>query len=134
MTYEPQLFVLKIIDELGGIEGRTKLQKLIFLGETELGLPKVFTFDKQHFGPYSWELTEVIEDLVASGSLKEDIKITGDEISYIYTPSRKIDKSKLSDIKIPSATISTLKKIKALPLNSILVYIYGKYPPERVGF
>ena len=133
MGYDPHRFILKLIEELGGVEGRTKLQKLIFLGEKELGLPEVFTFDKHHYGPYSWDLTEVIEDLVASGYLREDIKIKGEHISYKYTPTKKIDKSQLKDIKIPPATISTLKKIKALPLSIILSYVYRKYLPERVA-
>lgn len=131
MGYEPHWFMLKLIEELDGVEGRTKLQKLIFLGEKELGLPEVFTFDKHHYGPYSWHLTEVIEDLVAGGYLREDIKIKGEHISYIYTPTKKMGKSQLDKIKIPPETISTLKKIKALPLSIILSYVYGKYLPER---
>ena len=125
-------FILKLIDELGGVDGRTKLQKLIFLGEMELGLSKVFVFDKHHYGPYSWHLTEVIEDLVASGYLKEEIIMKGEHISYIYTPTKKVDKSQLEDIQIPSSTISTLRKVKSLPLGIILSYVYGKYLPERV--
>jgi methionyl-tRNA formyltransferase len=57
----------------------------------------------------------------------------GEHISYIYTPTKKVDKSQLEDIKFPSSTISTLRKVKALPLDIILSYVYGKYLPERVA-
>ena len=133
MKYDPQKFVLKILYELGGVKGRTKLQKLIFLGQEELGLPPIFSFDKYHYGPYSWDLTEVIDDLVASGDIKEDTRMIGDYISYSYVPTKKISKSDFKDIEMSPTTIETLRKIKKLPLKSILSYVYRKYLPERVS-
>lgn len=126
-------FILELLSGLGKIEGRTKLQKIVFLGQMELGLPEFFKFDKYHYGPYSWDLTETIEDLIATGYIKEEKEHCGDFVTYVYTLSDFAQ----SEVEIPSGyipgdKIETLKKLSELPRSAIIEYVYRKYLPERL--
>jgi|SRR5665647_617712 len=126
-------FILELLKGLGKVEGRTKLQKIIFLGQKELGLPEFFKFDKYHYGPYSWDLTEAIEDLIAIGYIKEEKGYYRDFITYVY----KLSYFALSKVEIPSRYIAkdkmqTLKKLSELPRSAIIEYVYRKYLPERL--
>ena len=67
-------FLLEFFTGLGEVEGRTKLQKIIFLGQEEMGLEKIFDFDEYHYGPYSEELTDVLEQMIWSGETNYSVK------------------------------------------------------------
>ena len=127
-------FILELLSGLGKVEGRTKLQKIVFLGQMELGLPKLFKFDKYHYGPYSWELTETLEDLISTGLIQEDRESYGDYITYVYTLSEfEIIELGKSAKYIPEEKIETLKKLSELPMSAIIEYVYRKYLPERIS-
>lgn len=126
-------FILELLSGLGKIEGRTKFQKIVFLGQMELGLPELFKFDKYHYGPYSWGLTEILEDLIATGYIIEDNEKRGDYVSYVYSPADfALTDVDLSARYISEKKIETLKKISELPRSAIIEYVYRKYPPERL--
>lgn len=126
-------FILELLSRLGKIEGRTKLQKIVFLGQMELGLPKLFEFDKYHYGPYSWELTETIEDLISTGQIKEERESCGDYITYVYRLSDfGLTVMEKPDRYISEEKIETLKKLSELPRSTIIEYVYRKYLPERL--
>ncbi len=127
-------FILELLSRLGKIEGRTKLQKIVFLGQMELGLPKLFEFDKYHYGPYSWELTETIEDLISTGQIKEERESCGDYITYVYHLSDfGLTVMEKPDRYISEEKIETLKKLSELPRSTIIEYVYRKYLPERLA-
>jgi len=124
--------VLKILDSVGSVRGRTKFQKLVFLAQEEAGLPRLFSYRPYHYGPYSQELFNLIDELKLGGYIEEKCNISEDFIEYEYliTPRGKEQLSSLE--KKPPTTISsdTLKKIKKLnkqPRNEIISYVYQKY-------
>lgn len=126
-------FIIELLSGLGKVEGRTKLQKIVFLGQMELGLPKLFNFDKYHYGPYSWELTETIEDLIAAGYIREEKEYCEDYITYVY----RLSDFALSEVEksvgqISEDKIEILKKLAELPRSAIIEYVYRKYLPERL--
>lgn len=128
-----KIFILELLSKLGKIEGRTKLQKIVFLGQMELGLPEIFKFDKYHYGPYSWDLTETIEDLITTGYIKEEKEQRGDFITYVY----RLSDFSFPDVEIPSGYIpedkvEILKNLSELPRSAIIEYVYRKYLPERL--
>jgi uncharacterized protein YwgA len=127
-------FILELLSRLGKVEGRIKLQKIVFLGEMELGLPKFFEFDKYYYGPYSWELTETLEDLISSGQVKEESEACGDYVTYIYSlPDLELAGLEQSARYIPEEKIEILKKLSEIPRSAIIEYVYRKYRPERLA-
>jgi uncharacterized protein YwgA len=72
------------------IEGRTRLQKIVFLLKTKYGLPFDFDFKPYYYGPYSEELSDVISLLRALGFAEEKIDSLGlDKIRYDYFLTEK---------------------------------------------
>lgn len=127
--------VLKLVDGLREIDGRTKFQKLVFIGQKELGLPEVFKFSGYYYGPYSKDLTETIEALIRMGLLDEEVKERDEYIEYIYTITEE-GKGALKGLerevkkKLPHSIISQLKDFKKMSRGEIIGYVYGKYMPS----
>jgi uncharacterized protein YwgA len=57
----------------GEIVGKVRLQKMVYLLD-QLGLGSGFSFEYRHYGPYSEDLAEKIEDNVVFGHLAEVIR------------------------------------------------------------
>ena len=53
---ENQEKLLLFVKLAGEIDGKTKLQKLLFLGKNEFNLDINFDFEKYNYGPYSFGL------------------------------------------------------------------------------
>lgn len=96
-TDERVLLLLLYQNEQEPIEGITRLQKLIFLIQEEIGeLEKSFQFEPYDYGPFSQDLyTEVdelvrrglirrIDDETPSGNERYSFKITEEGIDYLY--------------------------------------------------
>jgi uncharacterized protein YwgA len=127
-------FILELLARLGKIEGRTRLQKIVFLGQMELGLPKFFEFDKYYYGPYSWELTETLEDLILTGQVKEESESFRDFVTYIYSLTDfGLTEMEKAARYIPEEKIEILKKLSEIPRSALIEYVYRKYRPERLA-
>lgn len=122
--------LLEIFSKIPVIKGRTKLQKIIFLGQEELGLPKLFEYDEYHYGPYSQELTDVLDEMVFDGTVVEECRMRGDFITYTYKLSETAASAEESTIQ--TQTIQKLKKLSRVPRSKIVDYVYRKYLPHRV--
>lgn len=124
--------LLKIMACVGSIQGRTRLQKMVFLAQEELGLPHLFDFEKHYYGPYSWDLTETVERMLSRGEIEEKVESRGDSIRYTYSASS--DAGTIEDLQAPEISekaLDTLKKLSEIPLTALLNYVYRKYLPER---
>jgi uncharacterized protein YwgA len=68
-------------------KGRTKLQKLIMLAKIEEKYPFSFEFVRYHYGPFSFEIQNVISDLVGTGVIEQQEILTaiGSECNYRLT-------------------------------------------------
>jgi uncharacterized protein YwgA len=73
-----------LIDAAGGeIVGKIRLQKMIYLLD-QLGMKSGFSFDYHHYGPYSEELAEVVDDDIIFGQVQEEQKRrVSDGVSYV---------------------------------------------------
>lgn len=80
--------ILYAIQSSGGILGRKKLQKMIFIAK-KLAFPFQEKFAFHFYGPYSEELSLRVEELINMGFLQEKIEKKGSYIQYRYsiTPS-----------------------------------------------
>ncbi|MDD4162382.1 MAG: hypothetical protein PHW87_07870 [Methanothrix sp.] len=124
--------LLKIMAYVGSIQGRTRLQKMVFLAQEELGLPHLFDFKKHYYGPYSWDLTETVERMLSRGEIEEKVESLGDSIRYTYSASSDAETIEaLHAPEISEKALDTLKKLSEIPLTALLNYVYRKYLPER---
>jgi uncharacterized protein YwgA len=88
---DPELLplLLAYADEEAPIEGRTRLQKMVFRVQQEH--PELvdaggFPFQPYDYGPYSPELAETISDLIEAGALSETKRTLedGERVKYEY--------------------------------------------------
>lgn len=67
------------------IDGRTTLQKLVYLCSNKIPIDGAEDFRPGYYGPYSGNLSESIERSVGLKFLKEESRITSrDHVSYLY--------------------------------------------------
>ena len=128
---ERRHLLIWLLQQAGEIEGRTRFQKMVFLGQKELGLPKLFAFKKYHYGPYSQDLADTIQSLVLQGDIAENISIDGDVIEYRYKLRDKDMTGLENEFQISVDAIETLKRLRTVPLNLILTYVYENYCPKQ---
>jgi len=67
------------------VEGRTRIQKDICILKYRDKIPFNFEFESHYYGPYSSELADTIDTLVATGLLKQNImRLSSDIRRYDY--------------------------------------------------
>jgi len=72
-TREGHRLVAEIVAAAGGqIFGRVRLQKIFYLLD-RLGLDSGFDYEYHHYGPYSAELAEAVEDATAFDLIRERV-------------------------------------------------------------
>ncbi len=71
---EGDQLVAQVVSSAGGqIVGRVRLQKLFYILD-QLGLNSDFSYEYHHYGPYSSDLAEAVEDAAAFGLVSERIE------------------------------------------------------------
>src|ERR1700719_1821770 len=82
-TQEGDRLVAEVVAAAGGqIIGRVRLQKIFYLLD-RIGLESGFDYEYHHYGPYSSELAEAVEDATAFGHIDERIgRRSDDGVSY----------------------------------------------------
>jgi uncharacterized protein len=73
-----------LIDAAGGeIVGKIRLQKMVYLLD-QLGAKSGYPFEYHHYGPYSEELAEAVDDNVIFGCVEEEQRRrVSDGVSYV---------------------------------------------------
>lgn len=129
--------ILAIINWSGGIvKGVTRLQKIVFLIQKEIGLGD-FKFIPYKYGPYSKEIDDLIIELKDEGL----IDISEEDLTYILHESPlKILKLTKDGMREAEHFIDNLDKeviMKAkfytriyshVALIYLIAYVYAKYP------
>ena len=75
MISDKLLKLLLLIKSAGKIEGKTKIQKMVFLGKEEEELNLGFDFVKYNYGPYSFELAKALNALEDGGLIKINMSL-----------------------------------------------------------
>jgi len=124
----------------GGIQGKTRLQKLAFLlDEEELGDQfDAYQFRKYDYGPFSKELLEDVESLekkglveirksrTLGGNARYDYRLTEDGEAVVKDLFDRDETSPiLDDAK------STLSNYGDMPLRELIERVYQKYPEYK---
>jgi len=132
-----QLYLLKLLDLADKVECKTKVQKLMFLAEVEEKAPLTYNFERYHYGPFSFELSDDLNALKQTGFIeeKQDImgvsenqpivkstfKLTEDGKKEIAKSEDKINQEAVNSIH------SIVKKWNDVSLDEVLNYVYSKY-------
>lgn len=78
--FEELLIPLLLTDILGELRGKTRFQKLVYLIQDETVTRNVqgpsFAFELHHYGPFSSDLSSVLENLKNRGLLDEEVETT----------------------------------------------------------
>ncbi len=132
--------LLYLISKSGVIQGKTKIQKLVFLLQKEKNIPLSYTFYPYQQGPLSFELIEDINSLISNGFIIEGITQTA------YAPRHDYSLSKIGQKYVErvvekevnfrdKAKINTIiKKWNYSSLDKLLNYVHRKYPEMRAWF
>lgn len=136
-----KLLVLDLLNENDQqrIDGRTRLQKLVFLAqeETSTDLPEEYTFIPYDYGPFSANLLHEVDDLKKEGYITERKVDLSDGEKYVYELT-SAGKRAVSDVRtefdgddtgtIKDAANFTKSMFNDLPISRLLEYVYNQYP------
>ena len=134
MNIQKQMVIIcTLLNTLGKIDGRTKLQKLFFLLDNKINLD--LEYEKSFYGPFSNKLSNIVELMIRDGTIKEDIGSSPYGRKYLYEITPK-GKNFLADSKsvIAEEEEAIKKEIEALSdfnkmnLDDLILYIYKTYP------
>ncbi len=134
-------YLLLVIGSDGPIEGRTRLEKILFLTRKEV-LDKLITpqatgfyqFTPYRFGPFSEDLYDDLEFLRDNGF----IEIRGEPGSEVFSIThkgttfleQKVRKRLLPDVL--EEVVRLKNKYARLSIQELIVYVYNRYPEYAV--
>lgn len=135
---EKLLKLLLLIKLAEKIEGKTKLQKIVFLGKEEEGIDLGFEFIKYNYGPYSFELTKALDSLETLGLIEVQMEVLSATDSkgflnkkFVYTITNKgsdlVDTEKEKLKEVMEKIKQLVQKWNNVPRDKIVEHVYSKY-------
>ncbi len=114
-----------------GLQGRKRLQKVVFFLQ-QAGCKLDCTYRLHHFGPYSRDVADVCDEMVAADLLeeKEDPQARGKQYNYKLTPrtqellEKADDQSMQAYVELGTTLIN--EEIWTLELGSTIQFYFGK--------
>lgn len=104
-------------------------QFFVFVKEVKNDLQDYFNFIPYDYGPYSFVLKKIIDDLVVEGYIV--IKKTDDRQDFILTHSG-VEKAEILSKNLDQKTKQTLENLRReatqLGYRGVLRYVYSRYP------
>ncbi|MPZ07028.1 MAG: hypothetical protein GEU26_11550 [Nitrososphaeraceae archaeon] len=73
MNSQDIILLLYLINKLEKVEGRKRLQKLIYILRNVDNIPFTFSFRPYYYGPYSDELSEAVDSLRSVDAISEEL-------------------------------------------------------------
>lgn len=118
------------------LKGRTRLQKLVFLFQMRSDIKMDYQFEKGYYGPVSYKLYSIADNLVTMGLLSEEKRRTPSGNVVVYyelTPSGKSLLDFASKRKILSTEAhANMKRIYdeygTLPIRELIQEVYEEFP------
>lgn len=114
-----------------GIQGRKRLQKVVFLLQ-QAGCQLECQFTLHHFGPYSRDVADICDEMVAAGLIQEDGGPQTGVMQYKYQlkPQTREMLSQISEEQMTKfqklGTSLTKENLWSLELGSTILYFYGQ--------
>ena len=117
-----------------GVDGATRMQKLVFLGQEEFEIPEKYDYEPGPFGPYSSELEYQLSQLANKGLVEVSPvrnEVGNEKHVYRLTDSGILLGKKMasSDELRPYLDIAeeVLSEYGDRPLGRLLGYVYSRY-------
>lgn len=117
------------------VEGITRFMKLVFLAQREGLNRELYEYGPNQYGPYSKELYDDLDKLVASGFIERVSAKTGDgNEKQVYRLTQKGEKAlkgarRENDLsELMEVTESIKSRYNSMGLWDLLEYVYGEYP------
>jgi len=122
--------VLRLLNELDTVEGRTMMQKIIFIIKSKFGQFRDFAFSIHYYGPFSSDLAEELDTLRLKGLIEEvpkplqdfvryDIKLTEEGKRVISRTTRSVNPIRLQEMTRLARTLNSW------PLNRVIDEAYS---------
>lgn len=120
----------------GCLKGRTRLQKIIFLVQDKLAKIVDYEFQKAYYGPYSYKLCSIVDELASLGVLEEVVETTAsghDMICYQMTKSGQallrhwLNQNMLSQ-RAKKGIDNIFDEYGRIPLPLLVRRVYREYP------
>ena len=138
MPASSELLALLFYVTGGVIKGATRLQKIVFLIQRELGLGG-FRFTASKYGPWSKELDDTVQELIKRGELiveeHEPEGIQEQPIKVYKASTSLVEQGKdiFRDLLQTNPTLALkfytrVRSYATLPLTYLIAYLYRKYP------
>lgn len=133
------LALLEVEDEKP-VEGRTRLQKLMFLTQKRLDergsqIDWGYPFLPYDYGPFAKELYDDLDWLRHRGLIKErERRLDDDVIQYDYiltSEGREVAKERLEDegmSQLKETFEAVKKEFNDIPLQQLIDHVYSEYP------
>lgn len=122
------------VAEDGEVEGITRFQKLVFLAQRERDGAAPYSFRADDYGPFSPELYDDIDRLVAAGLIdeREDETEFGNT-AQVYTLTEKgrraVENSEGEEFPVSEEELRRLgEEFEDVDLWDLLEYVYTEYP------
>lgn len=133
---DSRLFPVALIYvESTGVEGATRMQKLVLIAQEGTELPEAFEYDAGPFGPYSWELERALDKLAGKAVIQINHvtnEVGNKKTVYSLTDigvrvGKKMVES--DDIKpFLNIAVEIKKEYVHRRMMDLLDYVYSKYP------
>jgi uncharacterized protein YwgA len=129
------LAIIKLGSKGGEFRYKTKIHKIVFLITQEFGL-KMASFIPYHFGPWSPEVDDVLDELIGEELLKLDVatreeidgaKHTGKVYSFRITKSGELETRRALAL-IPPEIRRRIEELAKWDLWRLIGYVYVRYP------
>lgn len=78
-----QLAILLSWADESGLEGRKRLQKVVYLLQ-QAGCPLGCQYVLHHYGPYSRDVADICDEMVAADLIEEDCETSTGATRYVY--------------------------------------------------
>ena len=135
-------WILTLLHIMGGkVEGRLRLQKLIFLLRHEYEIEIPYKFIPYMYGPYSADIFEdlaTLKDkrlLEVEGESIEPREMVGDLAMSFNLTKQGEEKAKEIYMKLPGKAkqaLLSLRRFNKMNLRELVRYVYDKYPRESL--
>jgi uncharacterized protein len=102
--------IATLIEAAGGeIVGKTRLQKLVYLLD-QVGIPTGFSFSYHHYGPYSEELSDAVDDAIVFRDIKAEQRRRSDGVPYtVYRSLRAHPDERTKQILASDAATAAIR-------------------------
>ncbi|MHA1495560.1 MAG: hypothetical protein ACTSRQ_16275 [Candidatus Thorarchaeota archaeon] len=125
--FSDMIRILTLVSEHETIEGRTRFQKLVFLLKTTNDIPFSFEFTPYYYGPYSYDLSDYLSNLVSFNLLEESrTHLRPDIYRYDYTLTNKGQevlkkiRSELEDLEELELVKNATQELEIEPTNILV--------------